>query len=112
MILGRAGFSAANLNVQVIDGDPAYTTGAFGVAVLGMGRLYVNTSGSTLVVAANNAGVNGRGRVYAFHGIAGSSTTLTAVNADNFIEGPIDSGNYGSALGLMGPIAPAFRSWR
>jgi len=105
VILGRSGFAASSLNIQTIDGDPAYASGAFGGNVLGIGRLYANTSGSTLVVSANAAGVNTRGRVYAFHGIPGTTGAINATNADNFVEGPVDAGNYGTSMGLLGAIA-------
>ena len=105
IVLGRSGFSAASLNVQMIDGDPAYPAGAFGGSILGIGRLYANTSGTTLVASANSAGVNSRGRVYAFHGITGTTATINATAADNFVEGPVDSGAYGTSLGLIGALA-------
>ncbi len=105
IILGRAGFSAANLSVQTIDGDPAYPSGGFGTAVLGMGRFYVGTAGTTLVVTAPSAGVNARGRVYAFQGISGGATSINATAANNFVEGPIDSGSYGNSIGLIGSLA-------
>jgi hypothetical protein len=105
VILGRAGFSAATLNLQTIDGDPAYPSGAFGTAVLGMGRFYVGTSGTTLVVTAPAAGVNTRGRVYAFQGIPGTSVSINATSANNFVEGPVDTGGYGNSIGLAGAIS-------
>ena len=53
--------------------------------------------------------MNARGRVYAFHGIAGTatSTTSTATAADNFVEGPVDNGFYGTTLGLVGSRSAA-----
>jgi hypothetical protein len=105
VVLGRSGFSSASLNLQTIDGDAAYATGTFGGAVLGMGRFYVTTPGTTLVVSANAAGANTSGRVYAFHGIPGTSAAITATSADAFVDGPIDTANYGSSLGLMGSVA-------
>jgi hypothetical protein len=104
IVLGRAGFSAASLTVQTIDGDPAYPAGNFGGSALGMGRFYTATGGTTLVVNANAAGVNSRGRVYAFHGISGGAAAIVATAADNFVEGPADSGFYGATLGLIGSV--------
>ena len=112
VILGRSGFSAATLNVMTIDGDPAYpavgTTfggGAFGGAIVGMGRLYANTSGTTIAVSAAGAGTASAGRVYAFHGITGSSAAINATAADNFVEAPVTGGNYGGSLALVGALA-------
>ena len=105
VILGRSGFTAAGLNLQTIDGDTAYPGGFFGASILGIGRLYANTAGTTLVAAATNAGTNTRGRVYAFHGIPGTTATVNAISADNFVEGPVDNGIYGTFLGLVGPLA-------
>jgi hypothetical protein len=93
------------VSVQVINADPAYASGTFGFAVLGIGRLYANTSGTSLVVAAINAGPSTRGRVYAFHGIPGTAVTTNATAADNFVDGPIDTANYGTSIGLVGPLA-------
>ena len=39
IVLGRAGFSAAQPQLQTIDGDPAYPSGAFGGARAGDGTL-------------------------------------------------------------------------
>ncbi len=112
VVLGRSGFSAANLNVMTIDGDISYpavgTTfagGAFGGSILGLGRLYPNTSGTTLVAGAVGAGANSSGRVYAFHGIPGTTAAINVINADNFVEGPAALGNYGGALSLIGALA-------
>ena len=105
IVLGRSGFSAASLNTMTIDGDPAFATGAFGTTVVGMGRFYVGNSGTSLVVSAPAAGTNTRGRVYAFQGIPGTTASINATAANNFVEGPIDTGSYGNSIGLVGALA-------
>ena len=71
IVLGKAGFSGAAPDIQTIDGDPAFPRGNFGATVLGIGKFYTATSGTSLVVSASSAASNSRGRVYAFHGRPG-----------------------------------------
>jgi hypothetical protein len=105
IVLGKVGFSGAAPDIQTIDGDPAYPTGSFGYVVLGIGKFYTATQGTSLVVGAPGSAPNGRGRVYAFHGRPGTTGALVATAADNFIDGPIDNGAYGSSLTLVGALA-------
>jgi hypothetical protein len=103
IFLGKAGFTAAGVNTMIINGDPAFTAGAMGSVVLGVGRFFSGSVGTTLVASATAAGANSRGRVYAFQGMAGTSGTINATMARNFIEGP-DNSFYGTSLGLLGGL--------
>jgi hypothetical protein len=105
IVLGKAGFAASAVDVHVIDGDAAYPSGGFGGAILGMGKFYTSTVGTTLVASGSVAGMSGRGRVYAFHGITGTGGTLSATMADHFLEGPADNSAYGQSLTIVGPIS-------
>ena len=107
IILGKAGFSSGSLSIQTIDGDPAFPAGAFASSILGMGRFYTVTGGNTLVVSAVTAAPNSRGRIYAFHGLPGTSAAIVATAADEILDGPVDNGQYGSNMALVGALAGA-----
>jgi len=103
VVLGKAGFSVAGLNVMTFDGDPAYPTGAFGTNVLGIGRFFTGNTGNTFIAAATAAGINSRGRVYSFQGVLGTTGAINATAAQTFVEGP-DNSFYGTTMGLLGAI--------
>ena len=105
IVLGKTGFSGVAPDVQTIDGDSAFPSGNFGNTILGTGRFYTVTAGTSLVVAAPAAGSNVRGRVYAFHGRAGMSGAIVATAADQFVDGPLDNIAYGQGLALLGSIS-------
>jgi hypothetical protein len=104
VILGKAGFSAASVNIQTIDGDPAYPAAGFGGSILGLGKFYTGTAGTSLIASATTAVATNRGQVYAFHGRAGSSGSIDATMADNSVPGAADGMFYGTSLALVGAV--------
>jgi hypothetical protein len=95
-------------NTITIDGDGTLTRGVFGYRVLGLGRFYTATGGTTLVVSApgtsNGTNPSNEGRVYAFHGQTGSSGVILVGSADSAIVGPGKPARIGVALTNLGSL--------
>jgi Fibronectin type III domain/FG-GAP-like repeat/FG-GAP repeat len=70
--------------------------GAFGAAVMGMGKIYRAAPGTTMVVTASVAGAS-----YAFAGAAGSVVAATSAN-DSTVGSGAD--RYGTPIGYLGPL--------
>jgi hypothetical protein len=111
VVLGRANFASFALpnatQTIVIDGDPAVATPQFGYRVVGLGHFYSVTPGTTLVASApgNVVGTSGfEGRLYAFHGQAGTAGAIPIASADHMIVGPAGNNRIGIALANLGPI--------
>ena len=106
---GFAGFALAptSANAIVIDGDAALTTSAFGYRVLGLGHFYSTTSGAKLVASAIGlfpTSSSNEGRLYAFHGQAGTAGAIAIGTADNLVLGPNKNARIGQSLSNLGPI--------
>ena len=111
IVLGKSGFASISLpdptNAITIDGDSTLTRPFFGSEVIGLGRFYSVTSGSTLVVSAPGAAGSPdstQGRLYAFHGQAGTGGSIPLASADNSLVGPAAGAFMGSVLSNLGPI--------
>ena len=78
IVLGKTGFGSVSLpdatNSITIDGDSSVMFPLFGARVLGLGRVYSATAGTTLIASASGfAGFSSsQGHVYAFHGQSGT----------------------------------------
>jgi len=109
VIFGKTGFANVTLpdatNSLVIDADPAVTSPQLGYRVLGLGRFYTVSAGTTLVVSApGNTGTGSEGRLYAFHGRAGMAAALVATDADQTVVGPAGMNRIGLTLRNLGPM--------
>jgi hypothetical protein len=116
IVLGKVGFGSITLpdttNTITIDADPAVTAPLFGYRVLGLGHFYSGT-GNTLVVSApgNTSGTAGtEGRIYAFHGQAGTNGVISISSADAVVVGPGPNSRIGTILSNLGPISSALPS--
>jgi hypothetical protein len=87
--------------VQAVVGDQ--TIGRFGWNMLGLGRYYTGSPGTSLIVTAPRA--NGEaGRVYAFSGPL-PAATVTAGSANHFLDGPVATSRMGYSMALLGNVS-------
>lgn len=116
IIPGKAtGFASVSLpdpaNSIVIDGDSTLGTGTFGYRVLGVGRFYSATGGTTLIASAPGRTATAPSVIYAFHGQAGSSGVIPLASADNTFSAPSGGMHLGEVLenlgGILGASVPA-----
>jgi hypothetical protein len=92
---------AIGTRAQAILGDQ--TIGRFGWNILGLGKYYTGTPGTSLIVTAPRANAEA-GRVYAFSGpLAGP--TVTASSANHFVDGPAATSRIGYAMALLGNVS-------
>jgi hypothetical protein len=112
IVLGHSGFSSVALpstsGTIVIDGDAALARPYFGYRVVGLGHFYSVTSGGTLVVSSpggTTGTTNSEGRIYAFHGQAGSGGAIPVASADEVVVGPGAPARIGLALSNLGPTS-------
>ncbi len=116
IVLGRSGFSSLTLdatNSITIDGDSTLTRPFFGTRVIGLGRFYSVTSGSTLVVSAPGAvgsPNSTQGRLYTFHGQSGTGGSIPLTSADNVFVGPATGSFVGTVLSNLGPMVNSLPS--
>jgi hypothetical protein len=109
VIFGKTGFANITLpdatNSLVIDADPAVMGAQFGYRIVGIGRFYTVSAGTTMVVSApGNSGAGSEGRLYAFHGRAGMAAALVATDADQTVVGPAVMTRIGLTLRNLGPM--------
>lgn len=111
IVLGKQGFANITLpdttNTITIDGDSTLTNPIFGARVLGLGRFYSVTSGSTLIVSSPglaSSANSSQGRLYAFHGQPGSAGAIALSSADNMVLGPTAGSDIGNVLTNLGPM--------
>jgi hypothetical protein len=110
VVLGKSGFGNITLpdttNTITITGDSSLSFPFFGASVVGLGHFYSVTTGTTLVVSAPGvAGLDSSsGRLYAFHGQAGSGGSITLTSRDNLVVGPAGSAGIGAVLTNLGPM--------
>jgi hypothetical protein len=110
VVLGKTSFGGITLpdptNTIIITGDSSLTFPVFGTVVLGLGHFYSVSTGTTLVVSA--PGAAGRdsssGRLFAFHGQAGSGGSIPLSSADNTFTGPAGNVGMGSNMANLGPM--------
>ncbi len=106
------GFSSVNvpdpIRTVMIDGEEGATKATrFGTRVLGLGRFYGGTAGSTLVVGAPavDGSIVNEGRVYSFRGSAGVANNLALTTATSTLIGPARTAQWGFRLANIGPLS-------
>jgi hypothetical protein len=113
IVRGGPGFTSLALpNAQrsiTIDGDATLKLTQFGLAVVGLGKFYSTTAGTTLVVSAPGLGgatstSDNEGRVYAFHGQAGTNGVIAVTSADHSLVGTMKSASFGQVLANLGAV--------
>jgi hypothetical protein len=118
VIYGSASFASFGLpdtgRSLEIGADPALNRSELGLAVVGIGRFYTVTGGTTMVVSAPGLGSatstsSNEGRLYAFHG-RGPGAAITASAADNVKVGPGKPAKIGQTLTNLGPVVNALPS--
>jgi hypothetical protein len=110
IVLGSSSFGSITLpdttNTITITGDSSLSLPLFGAGVVGLGHFYSVSAGTTLVVSApGTAATNSNsGRVYAFHGQAGSGGTIALSSADHVFTGPAGNATIGAVLSNLGTL--------